>query len=352
MGCFYTLSDSHHIPPITLVYDRSIAALPRIDFLIQVAPFCATMVSVGANKLLSLCSSNRLKRGGEDQESNSSFSVLISVYASESAISLREALISVINQSTVPDEVVLVKDGPLSEELDKTIEDLTSEYPDLFTIVSINRNVGLGRALNIGLKYCSNSLVARMDADDVSIKNRFSLQLQYLQKNPHIALVGGYMCENSSSGDSFIREVPIDPEKVEDTAHIRNPLNHPTVMFRKDAVTSVGGYRDLYSIQDYDLWVRMLTRGYKLANIPNVLVTTDKDADYYQRRGGRKYLKDEIRVQKNFFDYEFLTLFEMIRNLLIRAPVRLLPNKIRSKLYQFVLRDPPLEQLDSSRKDG
>lgn len=299
------------------------------------------MVSIGANRLLGICSSNQLNHEIGQKEETTPFSVLISVYDGESAVSLREALNSVINQSTVPDEVVLVKDGPLSEELDKTIKDLKNKHPNLFTIVSINRNVGLGRALDIGLEYCSNPLVARMDADDISVKNRFSLQLQYLQQNPSVALVGGYMRENTriTTRDSFVRTVPITPEKVEKTAHIRNPMNHPTVMFRKNAVESVGGYQDLQSIQDYDLWVRMLMEGYKLANIPEILVITDEDINYYQRRGGIDYFRTEMKVQQAFVDYGFLNSFEMIRNLLIRAPIRLLPNNIRGKLYQFTLRD-------------
>lgn len=299
------------------------------------------MVLIGANRLLGICSSNQLNHEIGQKEETTPFSVLISVYDGESAVSLREALNSVINQSTVPDEVVLVKDGPLSEELDKTIKDLKNKHPNLFTIVSINRNVGLGRALDIGLEYCSNPLVARMDADDISVKNRFSLQLQYLQQNPSVALVGGYMRENTrmTTRGSFVRTVPITPEKVEKTAHIRNPMNHPTVMFRKNAVESVGGYQDLQSIQDYDLWVRMLMEDYKLANIPEILVITDEDINYYQRRGGIDYFRTEMKVQKAFVDYGFLNSFEMIRNLLIRAPIRLLPNNIRGKLYQFALRD-------------
>lgn len=299
------------------------------------------MVLIGANRLLGICSSNQLNHEIGQKEETTPFSVLISVYDGESAVSLREALNSVINQSTVPDEVVLVKDGPLSEELDKTIKDLKNKHPNLFTIVSINRNVGLGRALDIGLEYCSNPLVARMDADDISVKNRFSLQLQYLQQNPSVALVGGYMRENTrmTTRDSFVRTVPITPEKVEKTAHIRNPMNHPTVMFRKNAVESVGGYQDLQSIQDYDLWVRMLMEDYKLANIPEILVITDEDINYYQRRGGIDYFRTEMKVQQAFVDYGFLNSFEMIRNLFIRAPIRLLPNHIRGKLYQFALRD-------------
>lgn len=310
------------------------------------------MVSIDSNRLLNICTSNRSRQNTICEKETSPFSVLISVYDGESATSLREALISIIDQSTAPDEVVLVKDGPLSEELDETIENLKSEYPHLFTIVSIKRNIGLGRALDIGLEHCSNPLVARMDADDISVEDRFSRQLQYLQHHPNISLVGGYMRENGKSEDGFIRQVPITPEEVEETAHIRNPLNHPTVMFRKSAVKSAGGYQDLQAIQDYDLWVRMLMEGYKLANIPEVLVTTNEDTNLYQRRGGTKYLKTEIKVQKLFVDYGFLTPLEMMRNLLIRVPIRLIPNNIRSKLYRFALRTSTSDQPDNPKNHG
>lgn len=312
------------------------------------------MVSIGSNRLLNMFTSNQSRQNEEHEEETPPFSVLISVYDGESAVSLRKALISVINQSTAPDEIVLVKDGPLSEELEETIGNLKCEYPNLFTIVSIKKNVGLGRALDIGLEHCSNSLVARMDADDISVKDRFSRQLRYLQQNPNVALVGGYMRENAktTSRNGFIRQVPITSEKVEEIAHLRNPLNHPTVMFRKSAVKSAGGYQDLQAIQDYDLWVRMLMEGYKLTNIPEVLVTTNEDTNLYQRRGGIKYLKTEIRVQKSFVDYGFLTPLEMMRNLLIRVPIRLLPNNIRSKLYQFALRASTSDQPNRPKNHG
>lgn len=266
------------------------------------------------------------------------FSVLISTYRDDDPGALDKALESVYIQSHQPDEVVIVEDGDITPGL-RDIIDKWSEHDVSTTSVKLDENRGLGRALSIGLSHCTYDIVARMDSDDVAVPGRFAKQTHFLQTNPEVDVVGGYMRElDKKSGRSYTRKVPIDPEQIKSKAKFRSPLNHPTVMFRKWSVENVGSYRGLRSMQDYELWVRLLNNGYTLANIPEVLVETEVEGDLYERRGGIKYGALEYHLQTEFLRSGFIPLPIYIFNLLTRIPVRLLPNILRKMIYKTLLR--------------
>ncbi|WP_235846338.1 glycosyltransferase [Morganella psychrotolerans] len=119
------------------------------------------------------------------------FSILLSVYFKENAIFLNDSLNRIINNSEKPTEVVIVKDGPLTDQLNLTIENWEKEYPNIIKTIDLPENIGLGKALNEGIKHCSNEWIFRMDTDDICLPNRFKKQINYLQENPHISLLGG-----------------------------------------------------------------------------------------------------------------------------------------------------------------
>lgn len=110
------------------------------------------------------------------------YSVLMSVYYKENPDYFIASLKSIVNQTLKPDQIVIVKDGKLTEKLDQVIEEFVRKEPELFYIVSLDKNVGLGRALDEGLKYCKNELVARMDSDDISLPDRCGIQVEFLRK--------------------------------------------------------------------------------------------------------------------------------------------------------------------------
>lgn len=267
------------------------------------------------------------------------FSVLISTYQGDDPAALDKALESVYSQSRQPDEVILVEDGDLTPELRDTIDKWSEYEPIPTTNIKIDVNRGLGNALSIGLNHCTYDIVARMDSDDIAVPDRFVKQTHFLQTNHEVAVVGGYMREIDSGSDrSYIRKVPTDPEQIRSRAKFRSPLNHPTVMFRKEAVKNVGSYRDLRSMQDYELWVRLLNEGYTLANIPEVLVETNIKEDLYERRGGLQYGALEYRLQSEFLRSGFISFPVFVFNLLTRVPIRLLPNILRKNIYKILLR--------------
>ncbi len=267
------------------------------------------------------------------------FSVLMSVYAGTCAADLHVCLLSIKEQTLSPDEIILIKDGPVDSALDKCIAAFTKFLPIRTHAYPVNR--GLGIALRDGLLICKNELVARVDSDDRCLPDRFSQQISFMINNPEISAVGGFMRElYESRGQiiSAVRQVPVDPKTIISSAKKRNPINHPTVMFRKKVVIDCGNYQNCPYFEDYFLWARLLESGCNLANLPVVLVETEIDSAYFERRGGINYIFDEVRLARKLYSIGFFSLIGIVWFLLIRLPVRLTPYTLRSSLYRYLLR--------------
>ena len=202
------------------------------------------------------------------------YSVLMSLYVKEKAEYLKLAVDSMINQSVTPDEIVIVEDGPLTEELYAVVDEYVNRYSDLFTIVKNEKNIGLGLALNEGLKVCRNELVARMDTDDISKSDRCEKQLDVFRNNPELSLVGSYVDEFFEDPEQIVstRAVPQTQAEIYQFAKKRSAFNHPAVMYRKSKVLGFGGYADLRRNQDVDLFGRMLFGGCTAHNIGESLL--------------------------------------------------------------------------------
>lgn len=266
------------------------------------------------------------------------FSVLMSLYAKEQPAFLAACLQSLAAQTVHADDIVLVLDGPINASLQQVIEDWQTNLP--LHIVALPNNVGLGQALNAGLAACQHEWVLRMDTDDICVPTRFEQQLAYIKAHPTLSVVGGQIIEfeHTLETGKKSRHVPLRHDAIVLYAKSRNPINHMTVAFRKSAVLNVGSYRHAPLYEDYDLWVRLLVAGYEFANLAEVLVYARAGEAMYERRGGISYAKHEIGMQQNFYGHGFLNLAQVIKNLAIRLPVRLLPNGLRRWLYQNLLR--------------
>lgn len=268
------------------------------------------------------------------------FSVLMSVYKNDKADFLKKALDSVIYQTLKPSEIVLVQDGPLTKDLFNIIDNYVKKCPNLIKIINLENNLGLGKALKIGLEKCSNNIVARMDADDISKKDRFEKQIKYLEENKDIDVVGSWISEfdGEESNIYAYRKLPTNFDQIKEFAKKRNPLNHVTVMFRKNKVINVGSYKGIIGFEDYYLWVRMLLNGSKFYNIPEYLVNVRAGKEMIKRRGGLNYIKNELKLQKKFLKIGFINKKEFVFNILTRSIIRLLPANIRNFVYQKALR--------------
>lgn len=267
------------------------------------------------------------------------FSVLLSLYYKECPEYLHQSLLSIFNQTLIPDEVVLVKDGPLTEELEKVVLGYQQRYSSL-KIILLPQNQGLGRALNEGLKHCSYDIVARMDTDDIAKPNRFEKQLSFLKAHPEIDVVSSWIDEFEGTIDNIlsIRKLPETPEELFQYGKSRCPVNHPAVMFRKSAVLRSGGYLHFPLFEDYYLWVRMLMNGSKFYNIQESLLYFRTSPDMFKRRGGLKYALTEMKLLHRFYKLGYISLSQMLKNDMVRAMVRLMPNSLRSFIYQKILR--------------
>jgi glycosyltransferase involved in cell wall biosynthesis len=269
------------------------------------------------------------------------FSVLMSIYAKENPQYFNASLKSIINQTVKPSEVVIVKDGPLPSELDMVINQYIRDYPNLFKIVSINKNVGLGLALREGVKNCSFDVIARMDTDDIAHKERFRKQIEFLENNPNIAIVGTNALDFDGEIENIVakRVFPEKNSEILKFAKRRCPFLHPTIMFRKEAVLNVGNYTHLLWFEDYQLFLKLLSQGYQSYNIQENLLYFRSNQKTFERRGGVKYLIQEIYALRKFYKAGYFNFYYYITNILIRSGVRLLGNNFRKLIYNRYLRN-------------
>lgn len=270
------------------------------------------------------------------------FSVLISVYRKEKPEFLKESLQSVFSQTLPADEVILVEDGPLTNELDSVINEFEQKESTL-KVVKLPQNMGLGSALNEGLKFCKNEYVARMDSDDICFPERFEKQISYLKSHPDIDVIGSWTKEFylDNQGNKVITSLKRFPHSIWENFKYctkRCPVEHPAVIFKKKAVLAAGGYQHCYLFEDYHLWARMFVNGCKFYNIQEPLLLFRISNESFIRRGGYKYAVNEYNALKTFRDIGFLTSKEFYFAVLTRFPVRIMPNSIRKLIYTKFLR--------------
>lgn len=251
-----------------------------------------------------------------------------------------QSLDSIFHQTRLPDEIVLVKDGPLPERLTNIVDEYVSNSIIPFKVVSLPMNCGLGSALNEGLKHCSYDIVARMDTDDIAKTDRFEKQLMILIEKPDIDVVGSWVDEflDDINNVVSVRRLPENQSKIYVFAKRRNPVNHPTVIFRKNVVIAAGGYQHFPLFEDYYLWMRMLVNGTRFYNIQESLLFFRTSRDVYVRRGGWKYALNEYRLRKCMWKLGFISYKDFLLESPLRFCVRILPSFIRRYLYLEFLR--------------
>lgn len=260
------------------------------------------------------------------------------MYVDEKPEYLNQAFLSVWDdQKLKPTQIVLVKDGLLSAELDAEIKLWEAKLANILTIVDLPENIGLGAALNAGLNVCNYELIARMDTDDISLPLRFDKQVAFMQAHPDVAASSAALEEWDEGLTIKIgkRSLPVDPLYLEKFAKRRSPLSHPVSIFRKSAVLGVGGYPPLRKAQDYGLWCLLLVNGYKLANLSDTLLKMRTGNDLYTRRG-YEFLKQELILLKFQKRVGFLSASDFLLNCLIKIVLRLSPVFMKKLAYRFL----------------
>jgi GT2 family glycosyltransferase len=266
------------------------------------------------------------------------FSLLISTWGGDDPGHLRDAWRStVVEQTRRADEVVLVQDGPVPEELGATVAALVADSPVPVQHVVLDDNQGLGPALDAGLRAARHEIVARMDADDVSVPDRFEKQLPVIEAGADIA--GSGLLEFGTSVEDVVgrRTPPTDPDEIRRVVRFRDPFNHPTVVYRRSAVLDAGGYTDMELLEDYLLFTRMVAGGAVPANLAEPLVLYRVGEGAYARRGGLRLLRSELALQRRFRALGLTTRRQHLRNVVVRGGYRLVPERVRKVAYRRLL---------------
>lgn len=267
---------------------------------------------------------------------NLKYSFLMSVYYKANPFHLEEAINSMLNQTHKADEIIIVEDGKLTLEL----ETVLSKYKDLIKIVKINENVGLGLALNRGIEECRNDLIARMDADDISLSNRCEKELSIFANNSNIDIVGSWIDEFDSNTKEIksTRKVPKSTAEIYKFAKRRSAFNHPTVMYKKSSVLKFNGYKNLRLNQDIDLFGRMLYGGCEAENIQESLLLFRINEDTLKRRKNWQNTKLYLKTMFNLYKIGFSSIFDFIFTSIAQFAMFVMPISIQKILYERILR--------------
>lgn len=265
------------------------------------------------------------------------FSVLISIYHKEKDQYFDRAMKSIWDdQSIKPNEIVLVQDGQLTDTLHSVINKWKDKLGNILKVISLKENVGLGEALNVGLSHCDYELIARMDTDDISLPDRFQKQLEIF-KDTSVDVCSAWVGEFEDDEVKIVsyRRIPEQHNEIVSFAKVRNPVNHPAVMYKKSSVLSAGSYKYRLS-QDYHLFVKMIFNGAKFYNIQEPLVNMRIGNELLERRGGLKNAILEANLQREFYRIGFLNFYELVRNISIGFVIRFLPKPLMKLIFKMI----------------
>lgn len=269
------------------------------------------------------------------------FSVLISIYYKENPIHFDACMKSIWDDQTLkPTEIILVEDGPLTLELYKSISMWQDRLSQRLNVIKLQKNVGTGKAKNIGLQYCNYEIVSIVDTDDISVSDRFEKQMKCFELDAELVILGGQIIEfiDDISLPSGMRIVPLDNQDLRAYAKKQSPFNNMTISYRKSKILEVGGYRHHLWMEDYNLFLRVIAKGYKVHNLPDTLVYARIDNGMHARRTGLKYIKSEHQLLKLKKELKLQNPIYANILFLVRSAFRLLPSTVLGKIYNTFLR--------------
>ncbi len=268
------------------------------------------------------------------------FSVLMSLYIKEKAEYFEECMQSIFRQTVMPDEIVIVYDGPISDELKGIVERYKKENPGIIKTIEIGENRGLGLALAEGVIHCSNELIARMDTDDIAREDRFEKQMDMFLQNENLDICGSHIVEFEGSKEHIlsIRKVPVTHKEIAEYQKQRSAFNHMTVMYKRSSVLQAGNYEHCPLMEDDMLWIRMLIAGAKGINIDDYLVYARTGSAMIERRGGWKYFRKYRSGRKKIYLTGYINRWDYYKTIFIQFIVALAPNVIRRYVFINLLR--------------
>lgn len=266
------------------------------------------------------------------------FSLLLPVYAGDDPSFLRLAFESSVDgQTLMPAEAVIVQDGPVPEALAAELGRIEERSPIPVAIVRLTENRGLTEALNAGLEACTHPVVARMDADDVSLPERFERQWELMQQGYDLVGTGMVEFESDPERPSARRIPPVGSQRIRDHARTHNPFNHPTMMYRVAALDRVGRYLPFGKMEDYWLGIRLIDSGARVQNLADPLLAYRVGSGAFVRRGGWNEARTEWRLQREMLRMGFVTRGQYLRNVVMKGAYRLMPAWMKRVLFRGLI---------------
>lgn len=268
------------------------------------------------------------------------FSVLMSLYYKEKPDYFRQCIESILEQTVLPAQIVIVKDGPLNEELEDVLKYYVNQNTNLYTILSLKKNLGLGLALANGILCCKYELIARADTDDISRRDRFEKQLKMFSDNPSLDICGSHIVEFENDIDNVIskRCVPLKHNDIVKYQKQRSAFNHMTVMYKKSSVMRAGNYEHCPLMEDDMLWIKMMVNGANCANIDDYLVYARTGYAMIQRRGGWDYFVKYKNAREKIYQKKYISSFDYYKSIVAQLIVSLLPKEMRKLVFLYFLR--------------
>lgn len=268
------------------------------------------------------------------------YSVLMSVYKNDNSQFLFQAIESMLNQTLCPEQFVIVEDGPVNDDIESVISRYENENRDLFTVVRLKNNGGLGNALNQGLKVCRNELIARMDADDISFPERCELQVNCFKSNCNLCILGAQIYEFVGSTDNIVssRRVPCSFKDITVFAKRRSPFNHPTVMYKKSVIQELGGYPTLNRKEDLGLFIKAVNENCYSENLDKVLLYYRTSEENQKRRKTWVNCKEYIQVMWGFYRKKYCGTKDILYVIIGQLSMFILPTSLSQRLSKKYLR--------------
>ena len=269
------------------------------------------------------------------------YSVLMPLWYKEDINNLKASLLSIIGQTVKPDEVVMIKDHPISREMQDLIDSLfenTGIKLNIYEKYALDKK-GLSSILNFGVQKCRNSLIARMDTDDIADACRCEAELKEFESNGELALVGTWVYEFDDNPDNIkaVHSVPANIADIKRRMKYTNPFNHPTVMFRKEIILACGNYdKNLQRNEDYDLWYRVVSGGYKCKNISSPLLKFRRGNMFNKRRKNREQHLGKIALKKRMFKDGYMTWLEYVLSYTMEKLYFFMPTCIRRVAFKIL----------------
>ena len=265
------------------------------------------------------------------------FTVILPVYYLEKASNLKKSIQSLFVQTLLPDEIIIVVDGPVGSDLQGVLDEANNN--DIVTLLQLSKNYGVGVARRKAIEIAKYNIIALMDSDDMSCDNRFEKQIAIFESH-NVDVVGGWVEEfKVHPGDLLkIRKVPASHLDIFKFGKWRMPVNNVTLMFKRESYERVGGYSVQKKSEDWNLIVKLIANGYVFFNIPEVLVNV-KVGNLIQRRRGHEQILTQLKIFTLMYKLNYIGVFHLVSNITIRVILRLLPTGITSQLYRFFLRN-------------